>query len=152
MNRAWTYIISKPLQDSDLEQLNTLGKAFVSSWTAHDQQLTADFSIFKKRIIIVRVNEAVQGASGCSIDKLLRFIKEVEAKFGIELLNRLLVAYKQNDTVEVVHSSKVKELLEQNKLSESSIVFNTSVANEQELKDWEQPLKATWLSKYLQKN
>jgi hypothetical protein len=149
MNRAWTYIISKPLSEEELKQLTALGKAFVNTWTAHDQQLTAEFSIFKARIIVVKVNEDVHSASGCSIDKLVRFMKEVENKFNIELLNRLLVAYKQNEAVEVVHASNVKELLEQNRLNETTIVFNTSVANEQELKDWEQPLRSTWLNKYL---
>ena len=122
----------------------------MSSWSAHENKLAASFSIFKDRILIVKVNEEVHGASGCSIDKLTRFIKEAEARFGIELLNRFLVAYKNNNEAEVVHSSKIKELLAQGLISENTPVYNTAAANEQELSGWEQPLKATWLSKYLQ--
>ncbi len=149
MNRVWTYIISKPLSKEELNSLNELGKNFVLGWTAHEQQLTASFEIFGEKIIIVKVNENITEASGCSIDKLTRFIKETEKQFSIELFNRLLVAYKTNSGIEIVHASKIKDLLDQNKISETTIVYNTSVSNQNELNTWEQELKNTWLSKYL---
>jgi len=151
MNRVWTYIISKKLNQEQLEQLINDGKKFVTSWTAHESKLSADFKIFKSSIIVVNVDEDVANASGCSIDKLTRFIKESEIKFGIELLNRFYIAYQAGENLEVIHSSKVKELLEQNILSENTLVYNTAVANESELQNWEQPLKNTWLNKYLVK-
>lgn len=101
--------------------------------------------------MVVKVNEDVTNASGCSIDKLTHFIKNTEVSFGVKLLNRLLVAYKNGETVEVVPASKVKELLGQNLISEETIVYNTALANENELNNWEHPLKITWLNKYLVK-
>jgi len=151
MNRAWTYIISKPLSDLQLDQLSTSGTTFATNWTAHENKLSASFKIFKNKIIVVTVNEDFANASGCSIDKLTRFIKESESALGIELLNRLLIAYKAGDAVEVIHSSKVKELLAENIISENTIIYNTAIANETELQNWEQPLKNTWLNKYLAK-
>lgn len=149
MNRAWAFIISKTLSKEELNSLTEAGTKFVLGWTAHEQQLTASFEIIKEKIIVVKVNEEVTNASGCSIDKLTRFIKDTEKQFGIELLNRLLVAYKKENTIEVVHATKIKELLEQNLISESTIVYNTSVNNQNDLKNWEQELKNTWLNKYL---
>lgn len=148
MNRVWTYIISEPLSDTELNQLDEAGKTFVEHWTAHENKLSASFEIFEKRIIIVKVNEDVSGASGCSIDKLTRFIKASEMKFGVQLLNRLLVAYRNNNKLEVVHSSKIKDMLKNGDISAETAVYNTSVANEQELANWIQPLKETWLNRY----
>ena len=149
MSRVWAYIISKELNAEQLDQISYSGKNFISGWTAHEQKLTASFEIFKNKIIIIKVNEDITNASGCSIDKLTRFIKETESQFEIELLNRFLVAYKSGEDLEIVHSSKVKELLNQNVLSENTVILNTSIANENELNNWEQPLKTTWLNKYL---
>ena len=151
MNRVWTYVISKKLTEHELNSLIESGKNFVNSWTAHDNKLSADFEIFKNRIIVAKVNESVHNASGCSIDKLTRFIKESEAKLSIELLNRFLIAYKKDNDVDVIPSSRVKELVEQKILTEDSIVYNSSVSNDNELTNWEQPLKSTWLNKYLVK-
>jgi hypothetical protein len=62
-----------------------------------------------------------------------------------------LVAHKTNTGIEIIHSSKIKELLAENKISEKTIVYNTSVSNQKEFNNWEQELKNTWLSKYLVK-
>lgn len=150
MNRVWLYTISKELSEHDRNQLLKASQEFATGWTAHEQQLFASFEIFKNRIIVVKVNEDVTGASGCSIDKLTRFVKEAEQIFNVELMNRLLVAYKNGDAVEVVHSSKIKDLLLNGAVNENTVIYNTSAANEVELQNWEQPLKASWLSKYLQ--
>jgi len=149
MNRVWAYIISKKLNQAETDAIKSEGKDFVNAWTAHDQKLTASFEIFGQRIILVKVNEDVHSASGCSIDKLTRFIKDLEKKYSIELMNRFLVAYKKDTSLEVAHSSKIKELLAQNYITENTIVFNTSLSNSSELESWEQPLKNTWLNKYL---
>lgn len=149
MNRAWAFIISKTLSKEELNSLTEAGNKFVLGWTAHEQQLTASFEIIKEKIVVVKVNEEVTNASGCSIDKLTRFVKGAEKQFGIELLNRLLVAYKKEDAIEVVHSSKIKDLLSQHLISENTIIYNTSILTQNELKNWEQPLKETWLNKYL---
>ena len=149
MNRVWAFIISKKLSFEELNSLIEMGNKFVLSWTAHEQQLTANFEIFKEKIIIVKVNENITNASGCSIDKLTRFVKETEKQFNIELLNRLLVAYQNEGEIEIVHSSKIKDLLNQQTISENTIVYNTSINNQNELNNWEQKLKETWLSKYI---
>ena len=39
-------------------------------------------------------------------------------------------------------------LLAENKISENTIVYNTSVSDQKEFNNWEQELKNTWLSKY----
>jgi len=149
MNRVWTFIISKALSDNELSLITEAGIKFVNGWTAHEQKLTASFEIYKNRIIVVKVNEEVTGASGCSIDKLTHFIKHIENEFKVELLNRLLVAYKNGNEISVVHSSKIKELLQTNSIEENTLVYNTAASNQNEFQNWEQPLKNTWLSKYL---
>jgi hypothetical protein len=151
MGRVWLYIISKHLDENDLDMIRILGREFAEAWTAHDQKLTGSFEIFRNRIIVVKVNEDIHAASGCSIDKLTRFIKELEIKFNIELFNRKLVAVKRDDHIEVVNASEISSMLEKNEINEDTIVYETSASNTDELLRWEQMLKNTWLNKYLKK-
>jgi len=149
MRKIWTYLSSVALTSEQEQEILSDGKAFVSSWTAHDNPLQADFQIHLHRILIFSVNEEVHMASGCSIDKLLRFVKDLEKKYSIELLNRLLVAASEQDGIFVFPASKIPELLENGKLSAQSLIYNTAVSNEMELAEWLQPLHSTWLKKYL---
>ncbi len=149
MNRVWIFTINKALEASVLHQIENLGQHFVQHWTAHDQALAAQFYIEKQRLLVVKVNEAVYAASGCSIDKLTRFVKQLETDFQIQLLNRLLVAYPHGNGIEVVPSSSIKTLLANQTLTPHSPIYVTDIATEAEQNNWLQPLKDTWLKKYL---
>lgn len=150
MRKVWTYLSAKALTAQECEQLLAEGKRFVESWTAHEMKLDATFQIHRNRILIVSVDETAHNASGCSIDKLLRFVKEIEKQFSTELLNRLLVAVDGTSEIEVYKSAQLPELIANGKISASTPVYNTSITNEGELKNWIQPLSNTWLNKYLQ--
>jgi hypothetical protein len=149
MNRVWLYVIDKDLEQEQLHQLKEKGENFVKSWTAHDRQLHASFDILHKKIILVKVNESATEASGCSIDKLTRFITDLSAEFGLDLLNRLNVAYKAGSDVNVASSAVVRQMLDNGQLSAESLIFDTSISRQDDLARLEKPLKDTWLAKYL---
>ena len=148
--RIWIYTLSKELSIEQLGDFKNRCQNFVSGWTAHDVSLDASFELYQNRLLIFKVNEDKYNASGCSIDKQVRFVKELEVAFSVELLNRLLVAYETNNQVEVVKSSQIKELLATNAINTNTIVFNNTITESKQLEtNWKQPLQATWLAKFL---
>lgn len=149
MEKVWVYLSSKVLDGSTLQSMLEQGQAFVQSWKAHEMPLNASFEVLYNRFIVVKVDETQYNASGCSIDKLLRLIKQFESDFKIELLNRLLVAYKKDENVEVVHAGKIKEMLLDGRLNNQTLVYDISVSNSDQYHVWEKALKDTWLKKYL---
>ncbi|MGE0567609.1 MAG: hypothetical protein AB7O73_06640 [Bacteroidia bacterium] len=149
MKKVWTYLLNKELSSEILDDILSKGQTFVANWKAHEMPLDATFEIYKNRIIIVKVDESKYNASGCSIDKLLALIKSFEQEFNIELLNRLLVAYNNSENIAVVSSSQVKEKLESGEMTADTMIFDLSVSTSEALKDWQRPLKETWLKKYL---
>ncbi len=148
MEKVWVYLSSKKLEGQQLSDIIALGNSFVNSWKAHDNKLSASFEVLHNYFIVVKVDETTYNASGCSIDKLLRFIKELEQNFSIQLLNRLLVAYELDHKIFVVHSSEIKELMNKGVINENTIIFDTSVADAVEFATWKKPLKNSWLKKY----
>lgn len=148
--RIWIYTLSHELTSEQLVDFKNRCQSFVNGWTAHDVSLDASFDLYQNRLLIFKVNEDKYNASGCSIDKQLRFVKELEQAFSLELLNRLLVAYENNNQVEVVKASQIKELLANNTITANTLVFDNTVTESTELTSkWKQPLKSTWLAKYL---
>lgn len=149
MEKVWVYLSSKVLDGSTLQSMLEQGQAFVQSWKAHEMPLNASFEVLYNRFIVVKVDETQYNASGCSIDKLLRLIKQFESDFKIELLNRLLVAYKKDENVEVVHAGKIKEMLQNGAVDAETVFYNTAVSDSDALATWQIPLKESWLKKYL---
>lgn len=148
--KIWIYVLSRELNSSEMQQFTSNCETFVGSWTAHDVKLEASFEIHKNRLLIMKVDESAYNASGCSIDKLMRFVQQQEKELGLELLNRFLVALEINDSLMIVHSSKIKELLSNFVISEHTPVYDTTITSSVELGQWKKSLKNTWLSKYLE--
>lgn len=149
--RIWIYTLSKELTNEQLVDFKNRCQNFVENWTAHEVSLDASFSIEYNRFLIIKVNEQKYNASGCSIDKQLRFIKDLEALYNIELLNRMLVAYLDSESnVHVVKQSQISELLKTNLISENTLVFDNTISTATQFtNEWKKPLKNTWLAKFL---
>ena len=149
---ALVHLYSQGFSDEQLVDFKNHCQKFINGWTAHDVSLDANFELYQNRLLLFKVNEEKYNASGCSIDRQLRFVKELELVFSVELLNRLLVAYENNNQVEVVKSSQIKELLADNIISGNTLVFDNTITESRQLEtNWKQPLHHTWLQKYLTK-
>ena len=148
-NRIWIYLSDKPFNQQTETDLKTDIQNFLLTWNAHGKALSASYEIRHNHFIIIKADEAQYSASGCSIDKQLQFIKELEKKYAFSLLNRLMVACKVGNEILVTHSSKIPQLLTQDLINENTPVFNIALSTEEELNtNFELPLKQTWLSKY----
>src|ERR1700759_2190076 len=93
-SRVWIYQSDKELTDSEVALLQSQLDNFTTGWTAHNNQLKAKAEIRYNRFIILVVDESQAGASGCSIDKSVRFMKDIEQEFGINLFDRFNLAYR----------------------------------------------------------
>jgi hypothetical protein len=149
-HRIWIYTLSKELTNEQLADFKIKCLEFVNSWTAHDVKLDASYELVNNRLLIFKVNEESYNASGCSIDKQVRFIKEQEQVLHIELLNRMLVAYEQNSELQITHQSKIKELVLSGDITKDTLIYdNTITSSDSLLLAWKVPLYKTWLSKYI---
>jgi hypothetical protein len=146
--RIWIYTLSKELSNEQLVDFKNRCQNFVRGWTAHDVSLDASFELYENRLLIFKVNEDKYNASGCSIDKQVRFVKELEQAFSFELLNRLLVSYlNAENKIEVVKASQIKELLDSKIINEYTLVFNNTITQSSDLvANWKQPLHKTYLA------
>lgn len=148
--RTWVYQSSRAFTDEEVAQINELGQKFISGWAAHGAQLNAAFDVLYDRFLVLTVDEEQAGASGCSIDSSVKFIKESEAQFNIDLMDRLNLAYLNKDAVETVQINQLSEKYEEGVLTNETTVFNNIITSFSELKtDWRIPLIESWAGERL---
>ena len=144
-SRVWVYQSDRMLYDSEVQQIQIRLDNFAKSWTAHNNQLKAKAEIRYNRFLILIVDESRAGASGCSIDKSVNFIKQIEEQFSINLLDRFNLAYREGDEVLSAPSHDFEAMLKQGSINTNTIVFNNMVQNLNELQTkWEVPFKDSW--------
>lgn len=141
----WVYQSDKKLTDEVVQQIQQQLNSFTAEWTAHNNQLKAKAEIRYNRFLILIVDETQAGASGCSIDKSVRFMQNLEREFNINLFDRFNLAYKQADEVLSLPRHGFEDLLKLGSINTNTIVYNNLVQNLTELQTkWEVPFKDSW--------
>lgn len=144
-SKVWIYQSNRELTETERAKAQQLLNNFANGWTAHNQQLKAAAKILYKRFILLIVDETQAGASGCSIDKSVHFMKSLEDEFGIDLFDRFNTAYVEDNQILTANREGFENLLKQGKVNQETIVFNNLVANFQDFQTkWQVPLKNSW--------
>jgi len=144
-SRVWIYQSDRQLNDAEAKQLQQQLNNFTAGWTAHNHQLKAKAELRYNRFIVLIVDESQAGASGCSIDKSVNFLHQVEQAYGIDLFDRFNFAYRSGEAVLSTNRAGFEDLLKQGAINSNTIVFNNLVQNLAELETkWEVPFKDSW--------
>ena len=145
-SRLWVYQSSRNFSPSELRELPSMISSFIVSWTAHGAELQAAFEIKYNRFIVIAVDEEVTNASGCSIDKLVRFMKELGQMLQVDFFDRMHVAYRDGkQEIQSCSYSDFEKRIIQKVINESTPVFNNMVISKKEFDvNWEVPLIQSW--------
>ncbi len=149
-SRIWIYQANRKMSDAEVKDIKKQAVDFVDDWTAHQQSLHASFEIFYNVFLVLAVDESHNDASGCSVDKSVYFIREIENRFNVSLLDRFNIAFRYGESVEVKSLKDFQKMMKEDNLPESTPVFNNLIYRKSDLeKKWEVPLRDSWLAEKL---
>ncbi len=152
-SRVWIYQCNRTLSDQEIEIVQSELELFLDQWTAHGAQLKAGYELPYNRFIVIALDQSETSASGCSIDASVRFIQNLEQRFGVDLLDKMNVSYKQGEFVAYKTLLEFKQMAKDKAVSKSTVVFNNLVNNISEYRsDWEVPVEESWHSRFLSKS
>lgn len=148
-SKIWIYQSERKINDKEKDILTERLRKFTENWESHGNPLKGSFKLYYDHFIIIGADESYNTASGCSIDKSVEVIREVEKDLNLKLLERGLVAYKNNEAIDIASFTHIKQLVESGKITTETKVFNNSIGRIKELKqNWEIPAFKSWISKY----
>ncbi len=148
---VWIYQASRRLNDAEQSELLASGREFCAGWATHGKPLDAAVFLMDGLFVIVKVNSALMAASGCSIDKSLQWIRNMEKQFGITLLDRMQIAWvDEAGNIERASLNDAKAAFAGGALTNGCKVFNHTISNGADLKTkWLDPLPESWLMRFL---
>jgi hypothetical protein len=146
-SRVWVYQSNRKFSATEEQEILAKLEGFTNQWKAHGNELQAKAEIKYGFFIILIVDENKANVTGCSIDSSVRFIKDIEQTYNVDLFNRFNLAYKIDNEVVVNSKEDFETLVSIKKIDENTIVFNNMVQTLNELNTkWEVPLKNSWHS------
>lgn len=147
--RLWIYQASRPFSEAEQNEIRELLKQFAADWSSHGKGLQASANLLYDQFLILANNEAEASASGCSIDKSVNFVRELEQRYQVSFFDRTKLAFLKNGEIEQVSLGEMKQKVAAGDIGSDTLYFDTLVNNYGELqKAWPKPAGASWLAKY----
>lgn len=144
--RAWVFASSRELQSAERDQLLGGVDRFLDGWAAHGSPLTCAREWRYDRFLVVGVDEAAAGVSGCSIDALTHVLQDVERRFAITLLDHAPVFYRSGDGICRESRNAFARLAETGQVDLRTIVFDNTITTLGALRggQWETAARHAW--------
>lgn len=148
--KVWIYQADREFSYDELDEIRPMIFEFLDQWTSHQNMLMTYGNIFHRRFLALFVDESLAGASGCSIDGSVRFVKELESKFQVSLMGRDQVAYMIDEEISTIPLTELGAAVIDGKLKEDTFVFDNLVKNKDAfLKEWCKPMNDSWHKRFV---
>jgi hypothetical protein len=145
-SRIWIYQANRAFSANEIREIQILTHSFVEGWAAHGRDLTAAGTVLHDRFLVLVVDEARAGASGCSIDASVGFVRELQTKYNVDLLDRMVFAFcDDKGAVQTASRAAFAQLYAMGAIDDDTIVFDTLVPTLADLQSrFEVPLAQSW--------
>jgi alkanesulfonate monooxygenase SsuD/methylene tetrahydromethanopterin reductase-like flavin-dependent oxidoreductase (luciferase family) len=148
--RLWVYKAPRDLGQAEQKLVRERGAAFTATWAAHGARLDACVDVLHNRFVTIAVDEEQARASGCSIDKSVAFIKQLEHDLNLMLTDRMVVVFEAGGKVQSCRLQELPALIRDGTLSGDTIVFDDLVGTVGELNErFRVPLRNSWMERFL---
>ena len=148
--RVWVYQADRPFTPTESVQLKEIVDRFAQHWASHNRQLRAHGDLLHGRFILLMVDENQADASGCSIDKSVHFLQQVETEFGVGLFDRMTFTWMDEGEVKAADSMEFARLYQAGEINDQTLVFDNLVKTKGELDEkWLRPLAQSWHKRFV---
>ena len=151
-SRLWIYQANRPFSAAESDQLQAGLKSLCEQWSAHGAPLHTSFNIRLDQFVVLVVDEQQAGASGCSIDGSVRYLKSLQEVLSLDFFDRITIAFLIQGKIITYPLAELKTLFESQTLSAGTISFDNTVTSKADWEaHWQTPVKDSWMARYLPK-
>jgi hypothetical protein len=145
-SRLWVFGVDRDLSTDEQRILLDEVDAFLGSWTAHGTPLAAAREWKYGRFLLVGVDEASVPPSGCSVDALVKVLKELEERLEVTIVDNAPVWYREGEGIQRISRERFRVLAADGSIRPETVVFDQSVTRLSQLRDgeWEKPASRSW--------
>lgn len=149
-DRIWIYQADRFLSDQETSLIYESGKGFISEWNAHGSALSANIAVAHHLFVIINLDENIAMASGCSIDKLFKWILSSGVEIGVDFSNRNILSWiDSGDNIRLSQMAEFEKLILAEKIKTNTLVFNNLIYNGKDLKSrWQIPAIESWHARF----
>jgi|TARA_B110001452_G_scaffold86814_1_gene70994 hypothetical protein len=148
-SKIWLYISPVLIDSVTKKSISSLFNDFLENWKSHGQPVNGQLKFIKDNLLVVGADYFPNGMCGRAVDAQVRFINQINEGFNLDLLNRINIAFVEQDSIVVHNFNNLDALIKKDSVNKSTIYCNTfSTKNTDEiyLPFGESPFATTFFS------
>jgi hypothetical protein len=144
--RLWVFAAERELSAEERARFLVTVDTFLDNWQAHRHPLVSARDFRYDRFLLVAADEQAAGVSGCSIDALVREIKQLEGVLGVRLVDHGPVLFRDEGRVVRVPRDEFATLAREGRVTPQTPVFDNTITRVEDVRSgrWEGPAAASW--------
>ena len=146
-SRVWVFTASRALTADDVTRLSEILDRVFGVWTKKSPGVRSVFEFRDARFLVVGADEREACVSGCGIDAMMQWMKQIGAETGFQLVDRMQVFWRGTDgAVRSAHRTEFQRLLLSGEVTAQTRVFDTAAATSDVFRDgrFELPFGESW--------
>jgi hypothetical protein len=149
-SRIWIYQSDREFTEKEIEFISEKAEDFINQWTRHGDDLKGSFTIKYNQFLVLAVDESFNNVSGCSIDSSVRFVQQLQKELQLDLMDKMNISFKDNDTINVVKLPDFQRFAKAQKITSTTIVFNNMIDTKEDFENnWEVAASKSWHKRFL---
>ena len=149
-SRVWIYKSKRAFSEAEKEHVLDSGREFTKQWQAHGAPMNAAIFVVADHFVVVAADESTVGATGCSIDSSVAYIRKLEAELKLTLTDRMFVILELEGAFRACSIDELKRLHSEGTISDETIVFDDLVSTLGELQSgFRKKLKDSWAVRFI---
>ena len=148
-SKVWIFQSTVKLNSKEEFFLKKELDVFLDQWKSHGNNLKADYILFKSHFIIISVDKFFFEASGCSLDKLFKKIKDLGSFLDKDFFQRDYIFFELLD--QKIQNLKIREFKDSlsHNIINPLVIYDNSIHLLNQLREgWRKDI-VSWKSKYL---
>ena len=145
--RLWAFAASRRLTEDEAVRLLAATEPFLAGWAAHRTPLATAHEWRFNQFLFIAVDETAAGASGCSIDTLMSFVRELEQQLEVRFTDHGSVWFRdQAGAIQCATREEFQRIVDEGAIGPDTAVFDNTIQTVGALRDgrWEVPASRSW--------
>ena len=149
-SKIWIYSSNRLLTNDETAAIIQQLLEFTKQWTSHNNALKAAGTVLHNRFIVLSADDSIENPGGCSIDKSIHFVQEIEANYGLSLFDRLTIYYQSGIEIKSFHFNDLQNKIASGEISENTLIMDTTITQVGALQsEFVKPAGQSWLARFI---
>lgn len=147
-SRVWVYQSNRPFTEAEGERIRHQLAVYVAGWMSHNRPVKGWGTVIFDQFIVLMADDTMDRLCGSAVDASIRFVKDLEAQYGLMLMNRMNMGFVKEGALLTFPLQDVERKVLDKTITGETLFFNNAITTKyQLLDDWILPFEKSFLWK-----